>query len=91
MDLPPLSICESLEEQWGLEEEPEEIETSLEVFPPSYHQYLDVFSKVKEEKLPPHCDCDNHIELKGSLLPVCAIYSLLNHDSETLWAYIPES
>ncbi|MBW0474408.1 hypothetical protein O181_014123 [Austropuccinia psidii MF-1] len=48
MDLPPLSFHESLEE-------PEEIETVFEVFPPLYHQYLDVFSKVKAEKLPPHC------------------------------------
>ncbi|MBW0494952.1 hypothetical protein O181_034667 [Austropuccinia psidii MF-1] len=43
-----------LEEQWDEEEEPEEIETVLMVVPSSYHQYLDIFSKVKEEKLSPH-------------------------------------
>ncbi|MBW0571418.1 hypothetical protein O181_111133, partial [Austropuccinia psidii MF-1] len=59
----------SLEEQWDEEEEPEEIETVLKVVPPAYHQYLDVFSKVKEEKLPPHCTCDHHIELEGLLPP----------------------
>ncbi|MBW0559794.1 hypothetical protein O181_099509, partial [Austropuccinia psidii MF-1] len=51
MDLPPLSFHASLEKQWDEEEEPEEIETVLKVVPPSYHQYLDVFSKVKAEKL----------------------------------------
>ncbi|MBW0578365.1 hypothetical protein O181_118080 [Austropuccinia psidii MF-1] len=35
----------------------------------TYHQYLDVFSKVKAEKLPPHHACDHHIKLEGSLPP----------------------
>ncbi|MBW0510609.1 hypothetical protein O181_050324 [Austropuccinia psidii MF-1] len=69
MDLPPLSFHASLEEQWDEEEEPEEIETMLKVVPPSYHQYLDVFSKVEAEKLPPHCACDHHIKLEGLLPP----------------------
>ncbi|MBW0496344.1 hypothetical protein O181_036059 [Austropuccinia psidii MF-1] len=86
MDLPPLSFHASLEEQWNEEEEPEEIETVLKVVPPAYHQYLDVLSKMKEEKIPPHHTYDHHIELEGSLPLVCVIYSLSNHDSETLWA-----
>ncbi|MBW0511989.1 hypothetical protein O181_051704 [Austropuccinia psidii MF-1] len=69
MDLHPLSFHASLEEQWDEEEEPEEIETVLKVVPPAYHQYLDVFSKVKAEKPPPHCACDHHIELEGLLPP----------------------
>ncbi|MBW0557820.1 hypothetical protein O181_097535 [Austropuccinia psidii MF-1] len=69
MDLPPLSFHASLEEQWDEEEEPEEIETVLKVVPPAYHQYLDVFSKVKAEKLPPHCPCNHHIKLEGLLPP----------------------
>ncbi|MBW0552701.1 hypothetical protein O181_092416 [Austropuccinia psidii MF-1] len=69
MDLPPLSLHDFLKEKWDEEEEPEEIETVLKVVPPSYHQYLDVFSWVKEEKLPPHCICDHHIELEGLLPP----------------------
>ncbi|MBW0522488.1 hypothetical protein O181_062203 [Austropuccinia psidii MF-1] len=68
MDLPPLSFHASLEEQWDEEEEPEEIEIVLKVVCPDYHQYLDVFSKVKEEKLPPHHAFDHHIELEA-LLP----------------------
>ncbi|MBW0489798.1 hypothetical protein O181_029513 [Austropuccinia psidii MF-1] len=67
MDLPPLSFHASLEEKWDEEEEPEEIETVLKVVP-SYHQYLDVFSKVKAEKCPPHRTCDHHTELEGFYL-----------------------
>ncbi|MBW0474847.1 hypothetical protein O181_014562 [Austropuccinia psidii MF-1] len=75
IDLPPLSFHSSLEEQWDKEEEPEEIQTVLKVVPPAYHQYLDSFSNVKEEKLPPHHTCDHCIELEGSLHPVGIIYS----------------
>ncbi|MBW0561558.1 hypothetical protein O181_101273, partial [Austropuccinia psidii MF-1] len=91
MDLPTLSFHASLEEQWDEEEEPEEIETVLKVVPPSYHKYLDVFSEVKAEKLPPHHACDHHIELEGLLPPIVVIYSLSNKESETLWAYISEN
>ncbi|MBW0499553.1 hypothetical protein O181_039268 [Austropuccinia psidii MF-1] len=70
MDLPPSSYHDSLEELWDEEEEPEEVETMMKVVPSVYHQYLDVFSKVKAEKLPPHHACDHHIELEGSLPPV---------------------
>ncbi|MBW0536224.1 hypothetical protein O181_075939 [Austropuccinia psidii MF-1] len=70
MDLPPSSYHDSLEELWDEEEEPEEIETVVKVVPSVYHQYLDVFSKVKAEKLPPHHACDHHIELEGSLPPI---------------------
>ncbi|MBW0502394.1 hypothetical protein O181_042109 [Austropuccinia psidii MF-1] len=69
MDLPPLSFHASLEEKWDEEAETEEIKTVLKVVPPPYHQYLDVFSKVKAEKLPPHPACDHHIELEGLLPP----------------------
>ncbi|MBW0484168.1 hypothetical protein O181_023883 [Austropuccinia psidii MF-1] len=69
MDLPPLYFHASQEEQWDEEEEPEEIETALKVVPPAYHKYFDVLSKVKAEKLCPHCACDHHIKLKGLLPP----------------------
>ncbi|MBW0591655.1 hypothetical protein O181_131370 [Austropuccinia psidii MF-1] len=91
MDLPPSSYHDSLEELWDEEEEPEEIETVIKVVPSVYHQYLDVFSKVKAEKLPPHCACDNHIELEGSLSTVGVIYSLSKQESDTLRAYISEN
>ncbi|MBW0510453.1 hypothetical protein O181_050168 [Austropuccinia psidii MF-1] len=91
MDLPPLSFHASLEEQWDEEEEPENIGTVLKVVPTSYHQYLDVFSKVKAEKLPPQCACNHYIELEGLLPPVGVLYSLSNKESESLWAYISEN
>ncbi|MBW0479258.1 hypothetical protein O181_018973 [Austropuccinia psidii MF-1] len=69
MDFPPLSFHSSLEEQWDEEEQPEEIETVLKVLSPAYHKYLDLFSKVKAEKLPPHCICAHHIQLEGLLPP----------------------
>ncbi|MBW0574961.1 hypothetical protein O181_114676, partial [Austropuccinia psidii MF-1] len=84
MDLPTLSFHAPLEEQWDEEEELEEIENVLKVVPPAYHQYLDVFSKVKAEKPPPHCACDHHIELEGLLPPIGVIYSLSNQESKTL-------
>ncbi|MBW0554384.1 hypothetical protein O181_094099 [Austropuccinia psidii MF-1] len=58
INLPPLSFHASLEQQWDDEEEPEKIEAVLKVVHPAYHHYLDVSSKVKEEKLPPHHACD---------------------------------
>ncbi|MBW0567882.1 hypothetical protein O181_107597, partial [Austropuccinia psidii MF-1] len=73
------------------EEEQEEIETVLKVVPPAYHHYLDVFSKVKAEKLHPCRACDHHIELEGLLPPVGVIYSLSKNESETVWAYISEN
>ncbi|MBW0482813.1 hypothetical protein O181_022528 [Austropuccinia psidii MF-1] len=67
MDLPPSFYHDSMEELWDEEEEEGEIETMMRVVPSIYHQYLDVFSKVKAEKLCPHCACDHHIELEGYL------------------------
>ncbi|MBW0527425.1 hypothetical protein O181_067140 [Austropuccinia psidii MF-1] len=86
MDLPPSSYHDSLEELWDEEEEPEEIETMMKVVPSVNNWYLDVFSKVKADKLPPHHACDHHIELEGSLPPVGVIYSLSNQESDTLRA-----
>ncbi|MBW0523644.1 hypothetical protein O181_063359 [Austropuccinia psidii MF-1] len=63
----------------------------MKVVPSVYHQYLDVFSKFKAEKLPPHCACDHHIEMEGSLPPVGVIYSSSNEESDTLRAYISEN
>ncbi|MBW0504221.1 hypothetical protein O181_043936 [Austropuccinia psidii MF-1] len=91
MDLPPLPFHASLEEQWDEEEETEEVETVLKVVPPAYYQYLNVFSKVKAEKLPPHHACDHHIESEGLLPPGDIIYSLSNKESETLRVYISEN
>ncbi|MBW0577779.1 hypothetical protein O181_117494 [Austropuccinia psidii MF-1] len=91
MDLPPSSYHDSLEELWDEEEEPEEVETMMKGVPPTYHQYLDVFYKVKAEKLPPHGACDHHIELEGSLPPVGVIYTFSKKESDTLRAYISDN
>ncbi|MBW0532147.1 hypothetical protein O181_071862 [Austropuccinia psidii MF-1] len=68
MDLPPSSYHDFLKELWEKEEDPEDIETMMKVVPSVYHQYLNVFSKVKAEKLPPHWACDPHIALEGSTI-----------------------
>ncbi|MBW0464590.1 hypothetical protein O181_004305 [Austropuccinia psidii MF-1] len=91
MDLPPSYYHDSLEELWDEEEKPEEVENVMKVVPSVYHQYLDVFSKVKAEELPPHHACDHHIKLEGSLPPVGVIYSLSNQESDTLRAYISDN
>ncbi|MBW0485419.1 hypothetical protein O181_025134 [Austropuccinia psidii MF-1] len=91
MDLPHSCYHDSMEELWDEEEHPEEVETVMKVVPSTYHQYLDVFSKVRAEKLPPHPACDHNIELKGSLPPVGVIYSLSNQESDTIRAYISEN
>ncbi|MBW0463545.1 hypothetical protein O181_003260 [Austropuccinia psidii MF-1] len=80
----------NLMEFWDEEEEPEEIEKVMKVAPSPYHHYLDVFSKVKEEELPPHCARDHHIKLEELLPPVGVIYSLSNQESDTIMAYISE-
>ncbi|MBW0589681.1 hypothetical protein O181_129396 [Austropuccinia psidii MF-1] len=80
MDLPPSCYYDSLEELWDAEEDPEEIETMMKSVPSVYHHYLDVFSKVKAEKPPPHCACDNPIESEGSLPTAGVIYSLSNQE-----------
>ncbi|MBW0544129.1 hypothetical protein O181_083844 [Austropuccinia psidii MF-1] len=91
IDLPCSSHCDSLEQLWDEEEEPEEIETMMKVVPSVYHQYLDVLSKVKAEKLPPHRACDHHINLEGSPPPVGVMYSLTNQESDTLRDPISEN
>ncbi|MBW0575199.1 hypothetical protein O181_114914 [Austropuccinia psidii MF-1] len=91
MDLPPSSYHDCLEELWDEEEETEEVETLMKVVPSVYHQYLDVFSKVKAEKCPPHCAFDHHIEREGSLPPVGVMYCLSNQEADTLRAYISEN
>ncbi|MBW0584505.1 hypothetical protein O181_124220, partial [Austropuccinia psidii MF-1] len=90
VDLTPSSYHDSLEEFWDEKEEPEGIKTMMKVSASSYHQYLDLFSKVKAETLPPHHACDHCIKLDRSLPPVGVIYSLSNQESETLRAYISE-
>ncbi|MBW0466751.1 hypothetical protein O181_006466 [Austropuccinia psidii MF-1] len=83
MDLHTSYFHTYLEEQWDEEEEPDKIDTVLKVVRPDYNQYLDLFSKVKAEKIPAHTAHHHHIELEGSLPPVGVIYYLSNHESES--------
>ncbi|MBW0551629.1 hypothetical protein O181_091344 [Austropuccinia psidii MF-1] len=76
MDLPPLSFNSLLDSKWDEKKELEEIETVLKLAPLAYHQYLDVFSKVKTETHPSHSACDNQIKLEGLLPPIGVINSL---------------
>ncbi|MBW0486821.1 hypothetical protein O181_026536 [Austropuccinia psidii MF-1] len=91
MDLTTSSYHDSLEGWWDEEEELQKIETVMKLVPSAYQKYLDVFSKVKAERLPPHHTCDHHIELEVSLPPVWVIYSLSNQESDELKAYIEEN
>ncbi|MBW0489487.1 hypothetical protein O181_029202 [Austropuccinia psidii MF-1] len=84
-------VVEDNADLWNEEKEPEEVETVMKVVPSVYYQYLDIFCKVKAEKLPPHFTCDNHFKLEGYLPPVGVIYYLLNQESDTLRAYILEN
>ncbi|MBW0517763.1 hypothetical protein O181_057478 [Austropuccinia psidii MF-1] len=63
----------------------------LNVIPPAYNQYLNIFSKVKAEKPPPQSTCDHQIKLEGLLPPVGVIYSLSTQDLEKICAYISEN
>ncbi|MBW0510503.1 hypothetical protein O181_050218 [Austropuccinia psidii MF-1] len=84
MDLPPSSYHYSLEELCDEEEEPEEIETVMNGVTSAYHQYFDLFSNLKAEKIPPHPTCDHHIKLEGYLPPAGVIYPLSSQDLSTL-------
>ena len=45
------------------EEEPDDIADILRVVPSTFHEYLDVFSKARAEKLPPHRSYDHSVDL----------------------------
>jgi hypothetical protein len=69
--------------------EPEEIR---KIIPLEYHQYVDVFSKMKSELLPEHRKYDIPIELKeGKTAPWGPIYPLSKLESECLKEYINEN
>ncbi|SPC67775.1 related to Gag-pol polyprotein [Ustilago sp. UG-2017b] len=63
-----------------------------DIIPPEYHQYLDVFSRVRADKLPPHRTYDHHIPLEeGKSPPFRPIYSLSEHELKTLRGYLEEN
>src|ERR1700723_693094 len=60
--------------------------------PEEYHDFADVFSDVKANKLPPHrpYDLKNNIE-EGSTPPLGPIYSLLKTELEALREFLDEN
>ena len=64
----------------------------LSAIPPEYHDYADVFSKVKASELPPHRKYDLKINLEeGTSPPLGTIYSLSLVELEALWTFIDEN
>ncbi|SOV04672.1 uncharacterized protein UDID_17163 [Ustilago sp. UG-2017a] len=63
-----------------------------DIIPQEYHQYLDVFSRVKADKLLPHRTYDHQIPLEeGKSPPFGPIYSLSEHELKTLQEYLEEN
>ena len=57
-----------------------------------YHDYLDVFSKIKADQLPEHRPYDHSIVLEdGETPPMGPIYSLSEVELTTLWEFIQEN
>jgi hypothetical protein len=57
--------------------------------PAQYQDFVEVFSKVKAETLPPHRPTDHAINLEsGYKLPYGRIYNLSEFELRTLTAYI---
>jgi len=64
----------------------------LSSIPEKYHEYADVFSKSKAEKLAPHHPYDLQIDLEKDSHPlVRTIYSLSKFKQETLKEFIDEN
>ena len=63
----------------------------LSSVPTDYHEFADVFSKVKAMELPPHRDFDLKIDLEeGASPPLGTIYSLSPSKLESLQTFIDE-
>ncbi|KAJ1579475.1 hypothetical protein NDA11_007601 [Ustilago hordei] len=63
-----------------------------DIIPQEYHQYLDVFSRVKADKLSPHRTYDHQIPLEeGKSPPFGPIYSLSEHELKALREYLEEN
>jgi len=64
----------------------------LDIVPPEYRDYADVFSKAKASELPPHHDYDLKIELEeGTSPPLGTLYSLSPVELSALWMFIDEN
>jgi len=64
----------------------------LDIVPPEYCDYADVFSKAKASELPPHCNYDLKINLEeGTSPPLGTLYSLSPVELSALWTFIDEN
>jgi len=64
----------------------------LDIVPPEYHDYADVFSKAKASELPPHRDYDLKIDLEeGTSPPLGTLYSLSPVELSALRTFINEN
>jgi len=64
----------------------------LDIVPPEYHDYADVFSNVKASELPPHRNYDLKIDLEeGTSPPLGTLYSLSLVKLSALWTFIDEN
>jgi len=64
----------------------------LDIVPPEYRDYADVFSKAKASELPPHCDYDLKIDLEeGTSPPLGTLYSLSPVELSALRTFIDEN
>jgi len=64
----------------------------LDIVPPEYRDYTDMFSKAKASELPPHRDYHLKIDLEeGTSPPLGTLYSLSPVELSTLWTFIDEN
>jgi len=64
----------------------------LDIIPPEYRDYVDVFSKAKASELPPHHDYDLKINLEeGTSPPLGTLYSLSLVELSALWTFTDEN
>jgi len=64
----------------------------LDIVPPEYRDYADVFSKAKASELPPHRDYNLKIDLEeGTSPPLGTLYSLSPVELSTLRTFINEN
>jgi len=64
----------------------------LDIVPPEYRNYADVFSKAKASELPPHRDYDLKIKLEeGTSPPLGTLYSLSLVELSALQTFINEN
>jgi len=71
----------------------EELKTLRSQVPPEYHEYLDVFSKTKSDKLPDHNpQYDHHIHLKeGTQPPLGPIYNMSETEAVALREFLKQN